>query len=141
MNFPKARILVVDDSESMLVFLDQVLQRESYEVLTAASGTEAWQILQTQPVNLVITDMFMPAPDGLELMRLAHELHLSVPFIAISGQPGPLNKFVRAHGLGAHISLPKPFTRDRLIEVVQAVLDFNRANRRSQPAVQSGSAR
>jgi chemotaxis response regulator CheB len=77
------RILVVDDSESVLAYLEQVLQAAGHEVFAAASGTEAVKILKRESLDLVVTDIYMPAPDGLELLLLAPALHLPVPFIAM----------------------------------------------------------
>lgn len=132
-----ARILVVDDSESMLAFLEQVLRERSHKVLVAASGSQALEILRTEPVDLVVTDIYMPAPDGLEVMRQARRMWLNVPFIAISARPSPENKFVPARALGARIALQKPFPRERLIDAVEAVLDVSLGS----PLPQSGTGR
>lgn len=117
------RILVVDDSESVLAFLAAVLRRESYEVMSTLSGAEALEILRKERVDLVITDIYMPPPDGLEIMSTARAMKLNVPFIAISSYPSPLNLFAAARGLGARIALAKPFSSQDLIAAVQAVLD------------------
>ncbi len=117
------KILVVDDSESVLAYLEAVLREASHEVFVASSGTEALNILKNQALDLVITDIYMPAPDGLEVMRLVRQLKLNVPFIVISSRAAPLNMFVPARGLGAQLALKKPFTRERLLEAVEAVLD------------------
>jgi CheY-like chemotaxis protein len=120
-----ARILVIDDSPSVLAYLEQVLREAGHEVFAAASGAEAVEILKRAPLNLVVTDIYMPAPDGLEVMRLARELKLNVPFIAISSNPPPMNKFIPARRLGAQLSLQKPFSRERLIDAVDAVLSVS----------------
>ena len=117
-----AKILIIDDSASMLALLEQMLREEDYAVTIASSGAEALEILSQNPIDLVITDIYMPALDGLEVMRLARAMKLNVPFIAISSQVSPQNKFIPARGLGAQISLQKPFAREQLIEAVEAVL-------------------
>lgn len=61
-----AKILVIDDSESVLAFMESVLRRESHEVLSTLSGAEALQILRKERVDLVITDSYLPPPDGLD---------------------------------------------------------------------------
>jgi len=123
-----ARILVIDDSESVLAFLVQVLREEKHEVLAASSGTQALEILKRERLDLVVTDIYMPEPDGIEVMRQARELRLNVPFIAISAQPSPRNKFVPARALGAQLALQKPFPRARLVEAVEAVLDLSKGS-------------
>jgi CheY-like chemotaxis protein len=119
------RILVIDDSESVLAYLTQVLRAAGHTVFAATSGREAVEVLEREPLDLVITDIYMPPPDGLEVMRLAREMKLKLPFIAMSSRPAPLNMFVPARGLGAHLSLQKPFARERLLEAVVAVLDVS----------------
>ena len=119
------KILIIDDSESVLAYLESILQEASHEVLVASSGTEALSILKNQALDLVITDIYMPAPDGLEVMRLARQLKLNVPFIVISSHASPMNMFVPARGLGAQLALQKPFSRERLLDAVTAVLDMS----------------
>lgn len=63
------RILVVDDEEEILLSLEDLLAEEGYEVATAGSGREALSVLESAAFNLVITDLRMPPPDGLELLR------------------------------------------------------------------------
>ena len=123
------KILVVDDSESVVASLEYILQGESYEVVCAFSGAQALEILKKETVDLVITDIYMPPPDGIELMRAARALRLNVPFIAMSSYASPMNMFVPARGLGARISLEKPFSRECLIEAVQATLDASLGGR------------
>ena len=82
-------ILVVDDSESKLAFLESILQEASRELFVAFSGTEALSNLKKQALELVITDLYMP--DGIELMRFERDLR--VPFIAISEHPPLLRGF------------------------------------------------
>lgn len=122
------KILVVDDSESVLAFLESALRRESYEVLSTLSGAEALEILRKERVDLVITDIYMPPPDGLEIMSMVRSMKLKVPFIAISSYSSPLNMFAAARGLGAQMRMKKPFSSQDLIAAVQAVLDKNYGN-------------
>ncbi len=63
------RILVVDDEEEILLSLEDLLAEEGYKVATAGSGREALSVLESAAFNLVITDLRMPPPDGLELLR------------------------------------------------------------------------
>ncbi len=60
-------ILVVDDEFSNVQALRFILEDQGYEVLTAWNGEDALALLETHPVNLVITDLRMPIMDGLEL--------------------------------------------------------------------------
>lgn len=124
-----ARILVVDDSKLFLISLKSILEGAAHEVTTAASGADALEWLRQRPFDLVITDIYMPPPDGLELMQAVRLMKLAVPFIVISSRPSPLNMFIAARGLGAHLSLQKPFSDGQLTDAVEAVLDGSSASR------------
>jgi CheY-like chemotaxis protein len=62
-------VLAADDDPLILSLLEALLGSLDYTVLLAADGQAAWNILQTSPVSLVITDWMMPGMDGLELCR------------------------------------------------------------------------
>jgi response regulator RpfG family c-di-GMP phosphodiesterase len=66
---PSGRILCVDDEPSILSALRRLLRTQRYDVLTAGSGRDALEILATQPVDLVISDMRMPEMDGAQLLE------------------------------------------------------------------------
>jgi chemotaxis protein histidine kinase CheA len=61
------RILVVDDSITTRTLEKNILQGAGYQVLTAVDGVQAWEILQAEPVDLVVTDIQMPNMDGFDL--------------------------------------------------------------------------
>ncbi len=63
------RILIVDDSKCVLMTLRCKLEDLGHEVLTAADGMQAWDLLQADPVRLIITDWMMPNLSGLDLCR------------------------------------------------------------------------
>lgn len=65
----KRRVLLVDDEERIIAALQRLLRREGYEVVTANCGSEALAILESDPVNLVISDYRMPGMTGVELLR------------------------------------------------------------------------
>ncbi len=66
-------ILVVDDEFPNVQALRFILEDQGYEVLTAWNGEDALALLETHPVDLVITDLRMPIMDGLELCRVLHQ--------------------------------------------------------------------
>jgi len=65
----KMRILVVDDDDISLKLLKEILSGGGYEVMTAANGREATDVLRNHPAHVVITDWMMPVMDGIELCR------------------------------------------------------------------------
>lgn len=62
-------ILIVEDSEYSRILLKQQLAKLGYEVLVASDGDEAWELVRTNPINMVITDWMMPKLSGLDLCR------------------------------------------------------------------------
>ncbi|WP_336367637.1 ATPase, T2SS/T4P/T4SS family [Marinobacter sp. C2H3] len=67
------RLLLVDDEPNILASLRRVFQRENYELLFARSGQEALNILEKQPVELIMTDFMMPGMNGSDLLREVRE--------------------------------------------------------------------
>ncbi|MBI2188965.1 MAG: sigma-54-dependent Fis family transcriptional regulator [Acidobacteria bacterium] len=74
----RPRILVVDDEPSMRSMLQIVLRREGYEVVLAASGTEAIQYLQTEPFDLLLSDIRMPDTSGVDVLRAAKQIDSNI---------------------------------------------------------------
>ena len=64
------RILVVDDSLLIRTLVQETLLKAGFSVFTARDGLEAWALLQKESVHLIVVDMTMPPPDGLELTRM-----------------------------------------------------------------------
>src|SRR3972149_533785 len=80
----KARILVVDDEKSMRDLLSITLEKEGYDVLTAAGGEPAIEALHRESVDAVITDLRMPKVDGLQVLRVAKEISPDTAVIVIT---------------------------------------------------------
>jgi len=81
----KPVILCVDDEQIPLTLRKSVLERFGYSVLTANSGAEALEQLQTHHVDLVLTDMLMPGLSGTELAREIKQRMPTLPIILFSG--------------------------------------------------------
>jgi DNA-binding NtrC family response regulator len=117
------RILVIDDCSLVVTALQHALNSAGYKVIATASSHQAIAILRRERIDLVITDINMPDPDGIELLRFARQEKLTMPFIVISGNESPLKMFRTARLLGAIFTLQKPLTTELLIESVEAALD------------------
>lgn len=74
MSAPQTRILLVDDEPDILEFISYNLNKEGYQVFTAASGKEAISIAKKEPLNLIILDVMMPGIDGIETCREIRQL-------------------------------------------------------------------
>ncbi len=117
-----ARILIIDDSVSMRAFLEQSLEGAGNEVVLAADGKEGLGCLHQTHFDLVVTDIFMPESDGLEMIRNTRAAGFVPRVIAISSKDSIMNMLPAARLLGADATIQKPFTAERLLEVVSEVL-------------------
>ncbi len=124
----KERILVVDDAPDTLEVLRRNLTAEGYRVFTAAHVAAAVEILESTPVDLVITDFKMPKVSGMDLVRHVRENFKDVEVMMITGYPS-IAGAVEAVKIGAEEYLAKPFTDDELLSAVQRVLDKLRSRR------------
>jgi two-component system response regulator PilR (NtrC family) len=118
MSDRSARILVVDDEQSMREFLEIFLRREGYEVMTAADVDTALLHLESDEVDLVITDMQMPEKTGLDLLLAAREISPDTILIVVTAF-GTTDSAISAMKEGAYDYLTKPFKVDELRIVIE----------------------
>lgn len=80
------RVLLVDDSILIRTLIQETLQKAGFWVSVASDGMEAWELLQKEQIHLVVSDVYMPNLDGLELTRLirANKKTRMLPIILIS---------------------------------------------------------
>jgi DNA-binding NtrC family response regulator len=117
-----ANILLVDDSLSILHILEQWLVAAGHRVTVRNSGLHIGRLLRTTRLDLVITDIYMPDVDGMQLLFLLRKDHPKLPCIAMSSAEGDFNLLGAAKQLGAVAALRKPFTKDVLLDAVAAIL-------------------
>jgi two-component system KDP operon response regulator KdpE len=116
----KSRVLVVDDEPQITRVLRTVLSSQGYQVHTAAEGESALTDFKSWSPELVITDLYMPHMDGLELCRRSREV-TAVPIIVLSVKGEERSK-VEALDCGADDYVTKPFGTDELMARVRAAL-------------------
>ena len=107
------RILVVDDERSMREMLQIVLRREGYDVLLAENGRAAIELLEREPVDILISDIKMPDLSGVEVLRAAKKIDQDILGIMITAFAST-ETAVEAMRLGACDYLSKPFDIDLL---------------------------
>ncbi|MDX9785636.1 MAG: sigma-54 dependent transcriptional regulator [Desulfobacterales bacterium] len=118
-------ILIVDDEKNYPLILSAVLEDEGFEALTANSGAEALTILNQAEIDLVLTDMKMPAMDGIELLEHIKAKDPELPVIMMTAH-GTVDKAVEAMQKGAYSYILKPFDNDRLILYVNKAIEMFR---------------
>ena len=121
----KPTVLIVDDERSTREGLERALQNR-YAVLLAEDGQKALQLLEAQPVDVLVTDLKMPGIDGLALLRRAKSLP-TPPICIMMTAYGSIENAVEAMQAGAYHYLTKPnINLDELELVIQRGLDSRR---------------
>lgn len=115
------KILIVDDEENSRIGLGQLLQREGYEVVDVASGSEALDHLHRERFHLVISDLNMPGMDGLVLLREVQRRHPQTAVIMVTAY-GEVESYLEAMNLGAYEYLHKPVRLDELRTIMHKLL-------------------
>jgi UDP-3-O-acyl N-acetylglucosamine deacetylase len=118
----KGRILIVDDEASIVRALEGILADEGFDVVHADAGEAALQLIQAQPIDLVLLDIWMPGMDGIQTLQRMKALQSSVCVIVMSGH-GNIETAVKATRLGAFDYLEKPLSLDNVLSSVNAAFD------------------
>ena len=115
-------ILLVDDEEEILEFLERIL-RNKYSILKAENGKEALNILTVEPVQLIISDVMMPEMDGFELCRMikSNFEFSHIPVILLTAK-NTIQSKVEGLELGADAYIEKPFSKEHLQAQIASLL-------------------
>ena len=114
------RILVVDDDPNISELLNIYLEKEGYEVRTAADGNEGVALFKAYSPDLVLLDIMMPRKDGWQVCREIREIS-SVPIIMITAKGETIDKVLGLE-LGADDFIVKPFDMKEVFARIKAVL-------------------
>ena len=121
----KARILVVDDEDSVVLTIRAILQLDGYDVFTATSVAKARELLRAEDFDLVLTDLRMEDGDGLDVMRAAHERVPDTVAIMLTGYAS-LESAIQALRVGAYDYLLKPSEVEELRATVARGIERRR---------------
>ena len=117
------KILIVDDSPSVLAVLEDMLDDLGYEVVTAGNGKEACLLLETNRYDLIITDLTMPVMDGIVFVQAAKQMPNCkfVPIVMLSSEEDEA-KIAEAKKVGISTFLRKPVKEIQLKTILKVVL-------------------
>ena len=118
---PRRRILVVDDDDDIRRLNAEVLSQFGYHVDAAEDGSAAWDTLQFNRYDLLVTDNLMPNLSGIELLRKLHAARVGLPVI-MATETAPKTESSQDRWLQPVAMLRKPYTLVELVGAVQAVL-------------------
>ena len=117
-----ASILLIDNDPAVREVLRIALMTAGYSISEAANGRQGINSFRKAPTDIVITDIYMPDRDGLEVIEALRRTHPTVKILAISGASGNMNYLHRAEVLGADRVLAKPLSMPIVLRVVSELL-------------------
>ncbi|HVN95878.1 MAG TPA: response regulator [Syntrophorhabdaceae bacterium] len=120
-----AHILVVDDEKGIREGCRRILVSEGYAVDLAENGKEALDMVRAKPYDLLLVDLMMPVMGGMELMEEVGQIDPEIIMIVITGF-ATVETAVDAMKRGAYDYIPKPFSPDQLISVLNRGLEKRR---------------
>ena len=121
MNSEK-RLLVIDDEPAIREGVRRILESESFQVETFASGHAALERIKQQAFDLVITDLKMPGISGIDVLKAIKEIQPDLPVIFITGYSS-VDSAVEVMKLGAVDYIAKPFTPEEMLAIVNIALE------------------
>lgn len=129
MNEMLPAVLLVDDEEEILDFLERLL-RTKYIVFKAGSGEEAMLLLKTEAVQLVVSDVMMPGMSGMDLCRHIKSTveHAHIPVILLTAK-NTVQAKVEGLELGADAYIEKPFSKEHLLAQMASLINNRNALR------------
>lgn len=136
----RKRILIVDDSHSIVRMIQVVLEKEGWQILTAFNGKDGLELARSQKPDLIVLDIIMPVMDGYQvceaLQRDANTASIPVIFLTVKGQMGELKdqkygpgfyaakiaEQEKAFNVGAVDFISKPVVAKELVRRIKAML-------------------
>jgi DNA-binding NtrC family response regulator len=125
------RLLVIDDEPRMSEIVGMVLRRDGFEVETFTSSEAAIERHECDPFDLVLTDLRMPAPDGLEVLRRVRASSEDTPVVLFTAH-ATISTAIEALRDGAFDYIQKPFDNDALRACVRRALELTRLSRENR---------
>ena len=131
------RILVVDDEPPIRRLLRTSLASQGFQIVEAATGSEALDEVEQAPPDLIVLDLGLPDMQGQEVIRLLREQGSAVPIVVLSSRTDETGK-VEALDLGADDYVTKPFGTDELLARIRAALRHRLQQQGERPVFSSG---
>lgn len=119
------RILVIEDDETVLDVLEVFLKEKGFEVMLAHNGEAGLDLLRTEKVEIILTDLVMPGVSGMDVLREVASSPLSAPVIVMTAF-GTVQTAVEAMRIGAFDYITKPFNLEELMIVIDKALSVSK---------------
>src|SRR6266550_799392 len=125
------RVMIVDDEEVLRDVLEVVLRREGFDVVLAASGEEALNLLDGDEVDLIILDVMLPGISGIDTLRAIRISNPMLPVVVITAFSS-IDGAIEAMKFGAFHYIPKPFKNEEVVLTVNKALEQRRLSRENE---------
>jgi DNA-binding response OmpR family regulator len=116
-----AKILIVEDEESILLPLEDNLRLEGYDVATAADGSAGLSMAADGGYDLIILDIMLPKMDGFEVCRRLRQDRVTTPILMLTAKSQEIDKVLGLE-LGADDYVTKPFSSREILARIKAIL-------------------
>ncbi len=124
-----ANILIIEDDSIMLLAIRSILAKSGYNLITAKDGKEAFEKLDTEEYDVVVTDLMMPYANGLEVVsKIRNDISKRHVSIIVCSSVGNEETITEAFRLGADDYLKKPIKAEELLMRVKSLLDRRTSN-------------
>lgn len=119
-----AQLLLVDDEPGVRESVKEYLQESGFNVQVASNAGDAWQMLQQQTPDLVISDVMMPRVDGYQFLKQLREdpRYKTLPVVFLTAR-GMTTDRIQGYQAGCDAYLPKPFDADELVAIIENLLE------------------
>lgn len=117
----RKHILLVEDDESILFGLQDILEGEGYQISTASNGIDGLKLATEKPIDLLVLDIMLPGMNGLEICKKIKEEKLSLPIIMLTAKSSEIDK-ISGLDYGADDYITKPFSLSELLARIRAIL-------------------
>ncbi|MEE9215366.1 MAG: sigma-54-dependent Fis family transcriptional regulator [Thermodesulfobacteriota bacterium] len=117
----KTKTLIIDDEKSVRFTMKEFLLKEGYDVFTTENFDEALKIINTENVDIILTDIVLGNKTGIDILRKVNEKRLNCPVVLFTGYPN-IETASEAVRLGAYDYLAKPVEKEALLHIVRMAL-------------------
>ena len=138
MEVTRAKILLLEDDPEMRSILEQILSYQDYDVTAVETGFQAIEAAKTNNFDLIVADVRVDGPDGIEVLSEARKDQPEVGTLLVSGYSS-LEDDARAEKVGVGGFLRKPFETQRFLELVQQQLHKRRKKEKDRNVEQEGT--
>lgn len=133
---PQLSVLIVDDDLDIRTLLAEYLQSYGCHTLLAADGVSMWEVLQNNPVSLVVLDLNLPGSDGLTLCRELRSKS-ELPIIMLTARSAPLDRILGLE-MGADDYVCKPFEPRELLSRIRSVMRRSSTSSQEKKSAEPG---